>query len=77
MRERACCMAFLATALGCAPDLTVRASKIIAARVIAVRFEPAEPRRGTTVTLAARVWVVLRDERRGVDVARLGVRTGG
>lgn len=53
MRERACWMAFLAASLGCAPDLTVHASKITAARVIAVRSDPAEARPGATVTLTA------------------------
>lgn len=41
--------------LGCAPDLTVHASRIATPRVVAVRAEPAEARPGETVMLAATV----------------------
>ena len=47
--------ALVTTALACAPDLTVHASRITAPRVVAVRGTPAEARPGETVTLTATV----------------------
>lgn len=41
--------------LGCAPELSVKASRITAARVVAVRAEPAEVRPGEPFTLTATV----------------------
>ncbi|HEY6881339.1 MAG TPA: hypothetical protein VI299_25110 [Polyangiales bacterium] len=43
----------LVTLFACAPDLDVKASRVLQTRVVAVRATPAEARPGTTVTLQA------------------------
>lgn len=48
-------LCFVTALAACAPDLSVRASRITAPRVIAVRADPPEARPGATVTLTATV----------------------